>query len=838
MPQLERRRPLPSRPRFASLLPIAGGGLLLAFAPTTLANTASGQFHSAFMRQAPGQPQDAAQQALLGLQANTPLAAGRYRVELLVNLTSVGQHELDFHDTLTGRGLQPCLSADLLRELGLREQALEVPLPSDARCIDLPSLVPQAEVDFNPGLLRLSLSIPQIALRRDTSGHVPVERWDPGINAAFINYQASAQHSRGQGGSRSSQDLYLSSGLNLGAWQLRSNQALRQDPNGQRSWVRSATYARRDLPAWRANLTLGETFTDSEVFRGLPFKGAQLASDHEMLPDVMQSYAPVIRGVAQTRAKLEVLHNGYPIYSTYVAPGPYAIDDLSVGAGHGELEIVLTEADGQVSRFTQPYSSLGNLLRQGIWRYTASLGRYNGADHIDSPTFWQGTLARGGAWDTTLYGGMMNSDYYRAGAFGVARDFGSVGGLSFDVTHARSDLGSSLGQVTGNSFALRYGKSFQTNTNLRFAGYRYSTEGYRDFDEAVQQRYATADYLGNRRSRLEASVYQNLGNRGSLSLSLTQDDYWNSNFQRRQYQMQYNTHYGNLGINFFATQALSSNRAENRVFGLSFSLPLDSPRYRTATFDVRHANGAYNQRASLGGSLNDNNLDYRLAASNDERQRKTAELSLGYLGEQVSLGAGYTQSADYSSLSVNASGAVLAHAKGLTLGNYLGETAALVHVPDIAGVGVQNASKARTNADGYLLIPHLRPYRSNTLILDTDDLGPDAIIDIGTLQVVPQRGALVKARFEARRVTRLVLTLQQPDGRPLPFGAVVKDDQGQTLAVVGQAGQALIAIEAPQQTLQVAWTDQQPQHCQIAIDLDDMHQDGGYHLHTLQCQPQ
>ncbi|MFP3335373.1 fimbria/pilus outer membrane usher protein, partial [Pseudomonas sp. SIMBA_064] len=85
---------------------------------------------------------------------------------------------------------------------------------------------------------------------------------------------------------------------------------------------------------------------------------------------------------------------------------------------------------------------------------------YNGAEHIDSPKFWQGTFARGGAWDTTLYGGAMNSDYYRAGAFGLARDFGSIGGLSLDVTHARSDLGSSLGQVTGNSFAMRYGKSF------------------------------------------------------------------------------------------------------------------------------------------------------------------------------------------------------------------------------------------------------------------------------------------------------------------------------------------------------------------------------------------
>lgn len=132
---------------------------------------------------------------------------------------------------------------------------------------------------------------------------------------------------------------------------------------------------------------------------------------------------------------------------------------------------------------------------------------------------------------------------------------------------------------------------------------------------------------------------------------------------------------------------------------------------------------------------------------------------------------------------------------------------------------------------------YLRPYRNNTLILDTDDLGPDALIETGTLQLVPLRGAIVKATFAARKVTRLVLTLMQADGRPLPFGATVKDEQGQTLAVVGQAGQALVAIDASEQALRVDWHDQRPQQCAFDIDVAHMRQDGGYHLQTLHCQP-
>ncbi|MBH3430259.1 fimbria/pilus outer membrane usher protein [Pseudomonas alkylphenolica] len=839
MPRLDRRRPLPSRLRFTPLSPLLGGFLILMPITPAVADTPAATFQAGFMRQPPGQAADAGALALQSLAAHTPLAAGRYRVALLVNLVPFEERELEFHDATDGKDLQACLTSDLLRALNLREQALEAPLPDDDRCVDLTALIPQARVDFDPSQLRLSLSIPQIALRQDRSGNVPQERWDTGINAAFINYQASAQHSRRRDGrNESSQDLYLSSGINLGAWRLRSHQALRENQDGERRWSRTDTYAQRDLPGLRANLTLGETFTGGDVFRSFAFSGARLASDQDMLSDAMQQYAPVIRGVAQTRAKIEVLRNGFPIYSTYVAPGAYVIDDLSVGSGHGELEVVVTESDGQVNRFIQPYSSLGSLLREGVWRYTTTAGRYNGAEHLDKPQFWQGTLARGGTWDTTLYGGVLASDYYRAGVLGMARDFGNLGALSLDVTNANTDLSGTLGQVQGQSFALRYGKSFQTRTSLRFAGYRYSTEGYRDLYEAVQQRNAAARFAGSRRSQLEASAYQNVGQRSSLSLTLSQEDYWRSNYQRRQYQLQYNTRLGELGVNLFASQSLSARNSDNRLFGLSLSLPLDFGRPHTATFDLQRSNGQYSERASLQGGLLDDRLSYHTSLTSDQNNRKSGALSLAYQGSKGSYGAGYSEASDYRSLSLNASGSVLAHADGIALGSYLGETTALVHVPDVADVGVQNASTARTDAKGYLLIPHLRPYRSNSLVLDTDQLSPEVIIDNATQQVVPRRGAVVKASFDARQVVRMVLTLQQPDGRPLPFGAQVSDAQGQALGVVGQAGQTLVASNEPGlQRLQVSWSDSDIQRCQVTLDAQTMPLNNGYRMQTLDCLP-
>lgn len=836
MNQLDRRWLLLPRPCFA-WPPLLGGCLTLALTSPSFATASPPRFQAEFMRQPPGQSADAGTVALQTLATERSLVAGRYRIAVSVNFEPFGTHELDVFQP-PGGSLQACLNANLLRAANLREEALDSPLPDDDRCLDLPALVPDARADFDPSRLELSLSIPQIALRHDRSQATLQARWDEGINAAFVSYQASAQQYESRnGGRRSSQDIYLNTGLNVAGWRLRSNQALRDDQYGNHRWTRSDTYAQHDLPGLRANITLGETSTRGDVFRAFPFTGVNAASDMDMLSDIEQHYAPVIRGVAQTRAKIEVLHNGYPIYSTYVAPGPYAIDELGVGSSHGELEIVVTEADGQVRRFTQPYSTLSNLLRNGVMRYSLTFGHYNGAEQLDRPGFWEATLARGGAWGTTLYGGLLGSDYYKASALGVARDFADIGALSLDVTHASTDRGATDGQVQGRSVALRYGKSFATGTNLRFAGYRYSTEGYRDFNEAIHERFSSTSWHGNRRSRLEASVYQGIGD-GSLSVGLSQEDYWNSNTLRRQYQIQYNTRLGDLGINVFASQALTERGRDSRQIGLSLSLPLDFGSRHNVRFDFMESEGRYNQRATLNGGTTNRRLSYQASLSNDQSQGQTGAFSLAYQGERGSYGAGYTEGGDYRNLSVNASGAVMLHSGGIARGPYLGETSALVHVPEVAGVTVQNSPGSQTDSNGYLIVPYLRPYRLNSLVLQTDDVPPEVLIDNGSQQVVPRRGAVIKAAFETHRVTRMVLTLHQADGRALPFGAQVTNAAGERLAVVGQAGQALVATEtdAPQR-LGVHWGGETKQACYVEVQPQAMPSQNGYRVQTLACLP-
>ncbi|NQD74548.1 fimbria/pilus outer membrane usher protein [Pseudomonas sp. CM27] len=815
----------------SALLRVLGGSALLAL---PCAHADSG-FQSGFLRQVPGQPEEVGVWSLSKLTSDQALAPGVYRVSVQVNLEPVGQHELDFQPNPDGE-LQPCLAAKLLGEWGLRLEALANPDDQSKDCLDLTAVVPGAQVIFSPGELHLGISIPQIAMRRDSAGQVDPSRWESGINAAFISYQASTlQGNNRYAGRFNSGDLYLNTGVNLGEWRLRSTQSWRHDSQGGREWTRVQTFAQRDIPGTRANMTLGETFTDSDVFRSVPISGVRVASDMSMLADNQRGYAPIIRGVAQSRAKVEVWQNGYPIYSTYVSAGPYAIDDLST-AGSGELEVVLTEADGQVRRFIQPFSTINSLMRPGVWRYSATLGRYNPSSQLDTPLLWQGTLALGTQWNTTLYGGLMASEFYRAGNLGLSKDLGNFGALAFDVTQAFSTIDNTHERdVQGTSYALKYGKAFTSNTNLRFAGYRYSTQGYRDFDEALRQRSNDAKFSGGRRSRLEASVHQSLGRSSSMTLTLSHQDYWQRSATQRQYQFNFNTHHRGVSYSLFASQSLADRYGSDRQFGLSVSMPLHFGRPLNASFGLQHNARGHSQRTTLSGNDTERALSYSASLSRDESDRKTAALSLGHQAPYASLSGGITEGSVYRSLSLNASGAVLLHADGLAFGRYLGDTAALVEVPGVADVGLQNAVGTRTDAHGYALLPHLQPYRANAIVLETDRLDPDVQIDNGTAQVVPRRGAVVKRRFEASRVSRLVLTLHGAGGQPLPFGAQVLGKDGEPIGMVGQAGVVMLTSPSVDHPLLVSWGDQPEASCQLHVDPLAAPLVDGYRLQTLTC---
>lgn len=784
------------------------------------------EFETGFLRS------EAAAAALASLSESADLPSGDYVFEVSLNGQALGQHALPLERT--GRGWQVCLPLPLLEDAGVNRAALPASALVSEACVDLEQAIEGSQVTVDTRSLTVAVSVPQIAMHRRLVGATDPQTWDSGITAGFVNYQASSRQTRHRrGGDDAQRDLYLNAGVNLGGWRLRTTQAFSDGDQQTRRWQRLNTYAQRDISALRGNLTVGELFTQGDTFQSVPLRGVQLASEMDMLPDVLQAYSPVIRGVAQSRAKVEVHRDGYLLYTTYVTPGPFELDDLSV-SGSGELEVSVIEEDGQVTRFTQPYSTLSNLLREGVWRYSAAVGRYAPAyANTDSPLLAQASLARGLPGNWTLYGGGLTASFYRAGQLGVSRDFGAWGALSFDTTYASTTAGSANPDSQGMSYAARYGKGFDTGTQLRFAGYRYSTEGYRDFNEAVAERSSSWLRHGSRRSRLEGALYQSLGTRTSFSLSLSREDYWGSSYQRKQLQANLSTVWKDIGINTYLSQSFDERNRQYRQWGLSASVPLGG--YRTsATFNVQRSGERTTQRASLAGYHEDLRLSYRASVAQNERNSRDGSLSATYQGTNANVGAAISQGADYRSVSLNANGALVFHPGGVIAAPQVSETFAIVEVPGIEHVGLRGGT-GRTNADGYAVASSLRPYRRNTVSLDTAELGPDVLIDNGTQQVTPRRGAVVKATFSGRQVIRLLLTARLPNGDKLALGTELLDERGATVGTIGQGGQALLEGTGQALTLMARWEDNGLQRCQLRLDPQAARSQEGYQLLEAVC---
>ena len=113
----------------------------------------------------------------------------------------------------------------------------------------------------------------------------------------------------------------------------------------------------------KSTLVLGESSSLSNIFDSVPFTGLQLSTDLDMLPESVRGYAPVIRGIAKTNARVVVKQNGYQVYQAFVSPGAFEINDMYATGGNGDLYVTVEEADGTEQKFIVPFASLPLMLR-------------------------------------------------------------------------------------------------------------------------------------------------------------------------------------------------------------------------------------------------------------------------------------------------------------------------------------------------------------------------------------------------------------------------------------------------------------------------------------------
>lgn len=772
------------------------------------------------------------------------LPPGMHRVDIVLNGMLIGSESVLFASEDDGMTVA-CLERALLLRLGVLlppSAADAVPhAVSDAapECRPLADWLPHAEAKLDASELRLNLSIAQSSLKRHARGYVDPAYWDHGIVAGILEYNLNHFQGRGDGQDYRSTFLDIESGLNLGAWQWRQAGSLSWMDGGDGQWRSRHAYLRRQLPGWHGQLQIGDQIVSDPLMGSIGMRGAVLESDERMYPESTRGFAPVIRGIAESNALVEVSHGGVVMRRFMVAPGPFEIDDIyPIGSG-ADLEMTVTEVDGRTTRTLVPYAFNPYLVREGGFRYRLAAGRVRDAGSVPTPWMLQASARYGLSNRFTAYGGSSLSSGYRAGLLGGAWNTAS-GAWSLDVSASRvrcadgarlAAMPSEHMRLDGARWRLGYNKAFGIGgaaisallSHSPGAGYRElrtaldldaaapvtNTETSVPVEEAGAIMHAVAD------TSLLASLSLPLGERTSLYANGYLDRYADARGTRSQYQLGIRGAWRRasyaLGVGRIETDA---GRGDTRVL-LTVTLPLGAASQRLSLYASSEWSRADDmQRLGLSGGSDDGAMDFSASLSRSGRGRTSAATSVIRRSAWTTASAFAEGDGRRTRWGLGTSGVAIAHAGGVTLGPLRGESYALVDAGDARGASIVNVPAARVGRGGYGIAPYLSAYVRNQVEIDPAT-AQGVEIEGTTREVVPYAGAVVRARYEATRVDPVLVDAIRGDGRRLPFAAEVLNEAGEAVGVVGQGGRLYLRHMEVEGLLQVRWGAGADERCWI-----------------------
>jgi outer membrane usher protein len=727
---------------------------------------------------------------------------GDYRVRLTVNGKDFGPQDIHLVKDKDGRPT-PELTLDDYKKMQVNPDISGVNLKSlndedDSQVLDLASAIPEAQTSFDSTQLKLTLSIPQAMLLEVADDEVPQEEWDNGIPAIIMEYQVSGSKDLSHSGENSSDDNYANvhSGINLGAWRLRNNSTASFGQGQDTQFTNLGTYIERAIPLLKSELTIGDTYTSGDTFDSIQLKGLQLATDMDMYPSSMNGFAPTVRGIAKSNAKVTVRDHGNIIYQTNVSPGPFVLNKLSPVSTGGTLDVTITEADGSETHFTQSYATVQTLLREKQVKYNLALGKFSpeNTTHNESDvSVAQLSLSYGLPFNLTLLSGTQLSDRYKALNIGLGMDMGFLGAVSADITEAIAEAVSDLAQrQKGHSLRIAYANDIAaTNTTIQLSDRLYSAGYY-----ALADAFSRTEDRNAPKQQVTLSVNQDLNEGRSLFVSANktsnQDGSSNS-----MYQVGVNFEVGKLNMAVNAGLSKNSDDSEwDKQLALNISGSINDLFAGSSPSVTYLANTNLSkdlsQQIGISGSLLESRaisynaqLGYNHTDSGSEGV--SDNLGMTYDNRNGSTTLNYNQDPDRKQLTWGLSGGIMMHRHGLTFTPYSEGAQALVSAPGANHVAITNGKNLSTDWRGYTAVPDLTPYARTDIQFDPQRANRNVTLKNISATVVPTKDAIVLAPFVATSGRKVMATLKW-HGQIVPFGSTVKLAGSDGLFLVGDQG--------------------------------------------------
>ncbi|QVV81039.1 outer membrane usher protein [Serratia marcescens] len=753
---------------------------------------------------------------------------GTYGMAVHVNKSDLPEQQIAFYAPDDDpNGSRACVSRSLVEQLGLKTALYrDLSWWHQGECLDEASLKGM-EVRGDLATSSLYLSIPQAYLDYVSEDWDPPSRWDEGIPGLLLDYNLSAQTQHQiQAGTRGySMSGNGTAGANLGAWRLRADwqaQLNHQTGSGQPTDKRldwSRYYAYRAVPALRSKLTLGEGYLDSGLFDSFRFGGLSLRSDDNMLPPNLRGYAPEVTGVAKSNAKVIISQQGRVLYETTVAAGPFRIQDLN-DAVSGDLDVRVEEQDGSVQTFTMSTASIPYLTRPGSWRFKLAAGKPSDwQHHARGPLFGTGEFSWGISNGWSLYGGALAGGDYNALSLGVGRDLMMFGALSFDATQSRARLPQQEKTLSGGSYRVSYSKTFdELDSQVTFAGYRFSQEDYMSMSEYLDARYY-GNRVGNNKEMYTITFNKQFRDWGlSTYLNYNHQTYWDRPANDR-YSLTASRYFD---IGDFKNLSLSLSAYRNR-----YNETNDDGMY--LSLSMPWGNGA---TLSYNTTVNRNDNTHRVGYYNRVDEHNNYQVSAGSARSGANLNGYYNHEGDVARLSANASyqagrySAVGLSAQGgmtvtqeggaLHRSTVMGGTRLLLDTNGVAGVPVRGyGSTVSTNRFGKAVVADVNSYYRNKASIDLNKLGDNAEATRSVVQATLTEGAIGYRKFDVIAGEKAMAIVKLADGSTPPFGATVLNARKQETGIVNDGGSVYLSGINAGETMTVHWNG--AAQCQIQL---------------------
>ena len=780
----------------------------------------------------------------LSVFRESSIAPGYYHIDFFINKNRIFNREVEFalmDNSENKKNLVPLLTADEWYQAGV-----DIPselIKKDEKFINI------SLIEHSIGMLDLNrnqyvLTLPQKYINENRLQLNEINNWDSGIPAALVNYSFSSFNRRSNGETNNSYYGNIQSQINVDAWRFYNYSTWARNENGENKWNTLSNVLSRDIYALKSELQVGDLYSSSQLFDSVKYRGLKLMTDRLMTPYQNRTYAPSIVGIANSESIVSIMQNGQVIYKKSVPAGPFNIIDYSPMSSGGNLYINVKGSDGSEKNFIVPFSSIASLERKGEIKYSFSTGKYDSHNAGDGTYLTQAEAFYGLTDYVTLYSGLFVAEKYHSFGLGSGINIGSYGAITADWLYAKSTVNHD-NSLNGNAFRVNYSKNIElTNTNISVVGYRHFDANFLNFNDAMEYKdkeYKTHEGLKN---EYTMSISQPLfSNTSSINLNSIIYKYadgknissynvgFNSSINKVNYSIYYTYYEGNRYKN---------NDKNTYDLSMNISIPLTwNENYVWANYAVSTNNNDQTlHTARLSGTYGEKNQ-----ASWDVYQgygnkgiNYSGGLNSSYKTSSAIINAGYSYSKDRQNFNYGLSGALVATQYGAVLTPSLQQTNALILTKDTADIEVINGQSVKTNSRGLAIVSGMSPYQKNNISIDTKSIPADTEISNNIISnMIPTKGALILADFDAKKGFKFFLTLQPINNSTIPMGAKAEienaDDQ-----LVANFNQLYFVAEKPDGKIKISWKmNGEEKVCHASYTTNNKIPNNGLYILNTEC---